>query len=145
MRKSNDNAHIERFNRTIQEECLSPNIRASIVPERIYIGISHTATSSGGAQALMEIIRLIYWIGIAANKCVAKVVSLVRRNSLLRHSGRNSRHLNTITYSQKFLHLTCHPILLHHQICHTINSLYIISSFLILLTYFTREECLQTV
>ena len=26
----------------------------------------------------MEIIRLIYWIGIAANKCVAKVVSLVR-------------------------------------------------------------------
>ena len=27
----------------------------------------------------MEIIRLIYWIGIAANKCVAKVVSLVRR------------------------------------------------------------------
>ena len=36
LRKSNDNAHIERFNRTIQEECLSPNIRASIVPERIY-------------------------------------------------------------------------------------------------------------
>ena len=36
VRKSNDNAHIERFNRTIQEECLSPNIRASIVPERIY-------------------------------------------------------------------------------------------------------------
>ena len=43
-----------------------------------FIGISHTTTSSGGTQALMEIIRLIYWIGIAANKCVAKVVSLVR-------------------------------------------------------------------
>ena len=30
------NGKVERFNRTIQEECLSPNIRASIVPERIY-------------------------------------------------------------------------------------------------------------
>jgi len=33
----------------------------------------------------MEIIRLIYWIGIAANKCVAKVVSLVRIVTLINH------------------------------------------------------------
>jgi len=33
----------------------------------------------------MEIIRLIYWIGIAANKCVAKVVSLVRPPVLAHH------------------------------------------------------------
>ena len=31
----------------------------------------------------MEIIRLIYWIGIAANKCVAKVVSLVRAEATI--------------------------------------------------------------
>lgn len=36
VRKSNDNAHIERFNRTIQEECLSPRIRETTVPDKIY-------------------------------------------------------------------------------------------------------------
>lgn len=36
VRKSNDNAHIERFNRTIQEECLSPSVREASVPEKIH-------------------------------------------------------------------------------------------------------------
>ena len=36
VRKSNDNAHIERFNRTIQEECLSPYVREVAVPDKIY-------------------------------------------------------------------------------------------------------------
>lgn len=36
VRKSNDNAHIEHFNRTIQEECLSPEVRETTVPEKIY-------------------------------------------------------------------------------------------------------------
>lgn len=36
VRKSNDNAHIERFNRTIQEECLSPYVRETAVPEKIH-------------------------------------------------------------------------------------------------------------
>ena len=36
VRKSNDNAHIERFNRTIQEECLSPYVRQTAVPDKIY-------------------------------------------------------------------------------------------------------------
>lgn len=36
VRKSNDNAHIERFNRTIQEECLSPEVRETLVPDKIY-------------------------------------------------------------------------------------------------------------
>lgn len=36
VRKSNDNAHIERFNRTIQEECLSPGVRESTVPDKVY-------------------------------------------------------------------------------------------------------------
>lgn len=35
VRKSNDNAHIERFNRTIQDECLAPSVREATVPERI--------------------------------------------------------------------------------------------------------------
>ncbi len=35
VRKSNDNAHIERFNRTIQEECLSPYVRETTVPGKI--------------------------------------------------------------------------------------------------------------
>lgn len=36
VRKSNDNAHIERFNRTIQEECLSPYVREAATPEKIH-------------------------------------------------------------------------------------------------------------
>lgn len=36
VRKSNDNAHIERFNRTIQEECLSPEVRETFVSEKIH-------------------------------------------------------------------------------------------------------------
>lgn len=36
VRRSNDNAHIERFNRTIQEECLSPGVRETTVPDKIY-------------------------------------------------------------------------------------------------------------
>lgn len=36
VRKSNDNAHIERFNRTIQEECLSPTVRETTVPDKIH-------------------------------------------------------------------------------------------------------------
>lgn len=36
VRRSNDNAHIERFNRTIQEECLSPEVRETTVPNKIY-------------------------------------------------------------------------------------------------------------
>lgn len=36
VRKSNDNAHIERFNRTIQEECLSPEVREASVSDKIY-------------------------------------------------------------------------------------------------------------
>ncbi len=36
VRQSNDNAHIERFNRTIQEECLSPYVREASVPEKIH-------------------------------------------------------------------------------------------------------------
>jgi|JI10StandDraft_1071094.scaffolds.fasta_scaffold41314_8 transposase InsO family protein len=36
VRQSNDNAHVERFNRTIQEECLSPSVREATVPDKIY-------------------------------------------------------------------------------------------------------------
>lgn len=36
VRRSNDNAHIERFNRTIQEECLSPSVREATVPDKIH-------------------------------------------------------------------------------------------------------------
>lgn len=36
VRKSNDNAHIERFNRTIQQECLSPGVRETTVTDKIY-------------------------------------------------------------------------------------------------------------
>jgi len=35
VRKPNDDAHIERFNRTIQEECLSPMVRENTVPDKI--------------------------------------------------------------------------------------------------------------